>query len=121
MSTVELRLLRSRQQDRTTLQALLAPPLRGLIVLGHGGRVRRKHDPGLLRGGIDVNIRRKAVWFIECADPHEADRIAGACIVTPNRDTAFRATRDLLTLAAVGGRINDFHFTVEQLDTVGFD
>src|SRR5262249_20593923 len=45
----------------------------------------------------------------------------GARIVAPERDAALRAARDLLSLAAVRGRVHDLGLAAQELHALGFD
>src|SRR5688572_30161941 len=116
-----LLLPRPRRQRRAAFKAFLGPELRGPVVLRHRRRARRKDDPWLLGFSVDVDVRRQAIGLVERSDPYEADGIAGAGVVAPDGNAAPGAARDLLPLAAVGGRVDDFHLSGEKLNAISFD
>jgi len=68
-----------------------------------------------------VDVRRQTVRFIERTDANEAYSVTGSGVVAPNCDPTPRAAGDLLTLATVGRRVDDLNFSLEQLDTIGFN
>ena len=68
-----------------------------------------------------MDVRRQAIRLIQRTDPNKADRIPRPGIIAPQRDMAHRAAADLLALAAVGRRIDDFHFALQQHHPGGFD
>ena len=121
LSALELLLLGSRQQCRTTVETFLGPELGGLVILCHGRRIGREHDPRLLRCCENMDVGREEVRFIERADADEANGFAGTGVVAPNGDIAPGAAGNPLTLAAVGGRVDDLDFPLQQLHAVGFD
>lgn len=100
-------LLRPRQQKRPALKTLLGPKLGGFVVLGHGRRVGQNDYPGLFGRSENVDVGWQTIRFVESSDAHEAYRVAGSRIVTPNRDLASGAAGDPLALAAVGWRVDD--------------
>jgi len=122
VASLDLLLLRPcSEQYRTPLQTLFGPQLRGLVVLGHGRNVRRKHDPGLFRRSEDVNVGWQALRFIQRSDANKANCVTGASVVAPHSDVALGTAGDLLALAAVGRRIDNLDLTLEQLHAVDFD
>jgi len=68
-----------------------------------------------------VDVRRQTVRFIERTDANEADSVTGSSVVAPNCDPAPRAAGDLLSLATIGGRVDDLNFSLEQLHAIGFN
>jgi hypothetical protein len=66
-----------------------------------------------------VNVRRTEIGVVHDADADEANGGAGLRLVTPNRNPARRATRNLLTLAARRGRPHEFGLAGRVYDTIG--
>ena len=121
LNAFELLLLKTRQQCRATVETFLGPELGGLVILGHGGRTGREHDPRLLRCCENMDVGWGAVRVIERADSDEANGVAATGVVAPNGDIAPGAAGNPLTLAAVGRRVDDLDFPLQQLHAVGFD
>src|SRR5258708_283192 len=114
------RLFRGKQ-DFAPRETRFRPQLRRLVKLGNRGRARRKHHPRLLRRGEDMNVRRQPIGLVERADADKFHSVAGARVMAPDRDVTLRAARDLLSLAAVRRRCDDFDVALEQRDAIAFD
>jgi hypothetical protein len=109
------------QERSATFQALGRPALGSPIVFGDGGGLGRKRKPRLLRRGINVDVGRKILGFIERSDTQEANGLAGSGIVAPQGNFAYRAPGDPLTLAALGRRVDDGDVALQQLQSIRFD
>ena len=109
------------QERSATFQALGRPALGNPIVFGDGGGLGRKRKPRLFRCGIDVDVGRKILGFIERSDTKEANGVSGSGIVAPEGNFAYRAPGDPLTLAAVGRSVDDGHVALQQLHSIRFD
>jgi len=84
-------------------------PMRFTVVIIRDRRnARRKLNPGLLGRSKDVYIRWQVIWRVKGADANKPDDRARTGVVAPYCHPAFWAARDLLPLAAVGRRIDDF-------------
>src|SRR5688572_9802447 len=95
--------------------------LLAVVVLRHGGRACRQHDPGLFRGGKDVDVRRQGIRVVERADADKGHEAAGAGVVAPEGDAAARAARYRLALAAGGRRVDQFRLAAEERHAIRLD
>src|SRR5262249_1627576 len=66
-----------------------------------------------------MDVGRAAVGIVHAADPHEPHGCAGACVIAPHRNLAFRAARDALAFAAGGRRVDDLRLACRVHDAVG--
>src|SRR6185312_1708245 len=103
-----------RPQHTPPIQAVLRPMLLPVVILRHRRHAGWQQHPWLLRGGEDVDVGRETIGIVQRAHAHEADRVAGTAVVTPQRDAAVRAAGDLLASAAVGRRRHPFGFAGQQ-------
>jgi hypothetical protein len=67
-----------------------------------------------------MDVRRAAMRLIHCADADEADRRSGLRVVAPNGHPANGTTRDPLSLATGGRRVDQLGLAAEVLDPIGF-
>ena len=68
-----------------------------------------------------MNIGRPPVRIIERSNADKAQRIASSSVIAPDSNAATGTSRDDLALAAARWRIDQFHLTLQQLDTISFD
>src|SRR4051812_20226351 len=83
--------LLSPKQGLPAREALRRPKLRAVVVLGHGGRALRQHDPWRPGSGEDVDVRRERVRVVERAHANELECAAAARIVIAHRAAAASA------------------------------
>jgi dihydrolipoamide dehydrogenase len=103
------------------LEALLRPILLPVVVLGHCRHPWGDDHPGLLARGEDVDAGRQQIGIVERADANEPHRGARPGVVAPHRDTARRAAKDLLSLAAVRRRVHHFRLALGEDHALGLD
>ncbi len=85
-----------RQEGLAALEALGAPMLARVVEFRHGRSALGQYDPGLPRGGEDVDVRRQVLGRIERPDPYEAQNRTGPGVMTPQCDPAQRSAGDAL-------------------------
>ena len=59
--------------------------------------------------------------LVKRSNSDESKNVTGACVVAPNGDVALGTAGDLLALAAVGRRIHNFDFALQQGNSISFD
>jgi len=67
-----------------------------------------------------VDVRRTQIRIVHCADAHEPDGGTRLRVIAPDRPSTYRATGDLLALAACGRRRHDFRLIAGVHDAIGF-
>src|SRR5215469_11974911 len=115
-----LRLPRFRPRESAALQALGGPDRINIVEFRNRLGAGWQRHPRLLGGRVNMDVWRAEIRVVHRPDANETDGGTGLRIVAPNRHPARRATRDLLALAALRGRHDDFRFTGGVHDAIGF-
>jgi hypothetical protein len=76
----------------------------------------RQDNPRLLRGRVDVNVRRNARGIVERSHPYEMNIRTCLRIIAPNGHSTVGAAPENLTLAAGTGERGSSRFAFQEFD-----